>query len=60
MNIEELQTFNADINQEVDFSNIFASNNSNENIKAESISDGFVPPNNIQGKMWFQIGTSCF
>ena len=34
MNIEELQTFNVDINQEVDFSNIFASTNSNENIKA--------------------------
>ena len=51
MNIEELQTFNVDINQEVDFSNIFASTNSNENIKAESISDGLVLSLSNRGKV---------
>lgn len=51
MIIEELQSFDVEINQEVDFSNIFASNNSHKNIKAESISDGLVLSLSNRGKV---------
>ena len=51
MSIEELQSFDVEINQEVDFSNIFASINSNNDIKAQSISDGLILSLSNRGKV---------
>ena len=51
MPIEELQNYDVDINQEVDFSNIFLSNTNNQNIKPESISDGLVLSLSNRGKV---------
>ena len=51
MIIEELQSFDVEINQEVDFSSIFTSINSNSDTKAESISDGLILSLSNRGKV---------
>ena len=51
MNIEDLATQNIDINQEVDFSNIFASDNIVINTKPQSVADGLILSLSNRGKV---------